>query len=198
MGRAALVAFAAALALVAAACGGSGQAGGETISSTATTASTGGIDAMPGASTNPVTSTATAAETALMKGLAVGRHQGYDRVTFTFKNTAPGYRVAYVQPPFHSGRLRQDRPRRRVRVRPGAHGARLGLRPRYRRGGAPVYKGPKRISGADAGTSVVQDVVRTGDFEAVLTWMIGLLDPVDFRVLTLASPPRLAVDFRNH
>ena len=64
--------------------------------------------------------------------------------------------------------------------------------------GVLVYKGPKRISGADAGTSVVQDVVRTGDFEAVLTWTIGLSDPVDFRVLTLASPPRLAVDFRNH
>lgn len=152
---------------------------------------------MPGASTNPVTSTATAAETALMTRLAVGRHEGYDRVTFTFKNTAPGYRVAYVQPPFHedgSGKTVAVDGSAFVQVRmEPASGFDLATGE-----GVLVYKGPKRISGADAGTSVVQDVVRTGDFEAVLTWTIGLSDPVDFRVLTLASPPRLAVDFRNH
>jgi hypothetical protein len=64
--------------------------------------------------------------------------------------------------------------------------------------GELVYTGPRRISGADAGTSVVREVVRTGDFEAVLTWAIGLSDRVDFRVLTLDGPPRLVVDFRNH
>jgi hypothetical protein len=43
----------------------------------------------------------------------------------------------------------------------------------------------------------VRELVRTGDFEAVLTWAVGLGDKVDFRVLTLEDPPRLAVDFRN-
>jgi hypothetical protein len=64
--------------------------------------------------------------------------------------------------------------------------------------GVIVYEGPRRISGSDTGTSVVREVVRTGDFEAVLTWAIGLEDRVDFRVLTLDDPPRLVVDFRNH
>jgi len=64
--------------------------------------------------------------------------------------------------------------------------------------GVMVYKGPKRIDGAAAGTSVVQELVRTGDFEAVLSWAIGLSDKVDFRVGTATSPQRLIVDFRNH
>ncbi|HEX7145731.1 MAG TPA: hypothetical protein VF225_10535 [Gaiellaceae bacterium] len=64
--------------------------------------------------------------------------------------------------------------------------------------GVMTYKGPKRIDGAAAGASVVQEVVRTGDFEAVLSWAIGLSDKVDFRVQTATSPTRLIVDFRNH
>ena len=36
------------------------------------------------------------------------------------------------------------------------------------------------------------------DFEAVLIWAIGVDDRVDFRVTTLAGPPRLVVDLRNH
>jgi hypothetical protein len=64
--------------------------------------------------------------------------------------------------------------------------------------GVMVYKGPRRLEGSTAGTSVVQELVRTGDFEAVLTWAIGVSDKVDFRVQTAASPLRLIVDLRNH
>ena len=59
--------------------------------------------------------------------------------------------------------------------------------------GALVYTGPRRIS--PNGTSVVREVVRTGDFEAVLTWAVGLSDRVPFRVLTLDDPARIVVDF---
>jgi hypothetical protein len=34
----------------------------------------------------------------------------------------------------------------------------------------------------------------TGDFEAVLTWALGVNQEADFRVLTLDGPPRLVVD----
>jgi hypothetical protein len=60
--------------------------------------------------------------------------------------------------------------------------------------GELVYTGPRRLSGSDAGTSVVHEVVRTGDFEAVLTWAIGLDERVGFRVSTLDNPSRLVVD----
>jgi hypothetical protein len=64
-------------------------------------------------------------------------------------------------------------------------------------GSQPVetYTGPVRFTPA---TPVVAEVVRTGDFEAVLSWAVGTHDRVDFRVLTLTGPDRLVIDLRNH
>jgi hypothetical protein len=42
---------------------------------------------------------------------------------------------------------------------------------------------------------VVREIVRTGDFEAVLTWAVGLDLVRSFRVLTLENPARIVVDF---
>jgi hypothetical protein len=129
--------------------------------------------------------------------IAVGRHEGYDRVVFQFKNTLPGYRVEYVEPP-----LKEDGSGKPVSVKGSAV---VVVRMEPASGfdlntaeGVMVYKGPRRIEGASAGTSVVEELVRTGDFEAVLSWAIGLSDKVDFRVTTATSPARLIVDFRNH
>jgi hypothetical protein len=127
----------------------------------------------------------------------VGRHEGYDRVVFQFKNGLPGYRVEYVEPP-----LKEDGSGKPVDVQGSAF---VVVRMEPASGfdlntgeGVLTYKGPRRIEGSGAGTSVVQEVVRTGDFEAVLHWAIGLSDRVDFRVTTATSPDRLIVDFRNH
>ena len=190
-------------ALVAASgCGGSDKssapAGGESTSSpTATTTTTAGIDPLEGAGTTTVEGTAGGQETALLERIALGRHEGYDRVVFQFKNQLPGYRVSYVQPP-----LKEDGSGNPVSV---AGNAIVVVRMEPASGfdldtgeGVMVYKGPKRIEGASAGTSVVQELVRSGDFEAVLSWAIGLSDKVDFRVTTATSPARLIVDFRNH
>jgi hypothetical protein len=133
----------------------------------------------------------------LLERIGVGRHEGYDRVVFQFKNDLPGYRVEYVEPP-----LKEDGSGNPVSVDGNAI---VVVRMEPASGfdlntgeGVMVYKGPKRIDGASAGTSVVQELVRTGDFEAVLSWAIGLSDKVDFRVTTATSPARLIVDFRNH
>ena len=161
------------------------------------TSSTGGIDPLAGASTTPVEGAASGSDTALLERVAVGRHEGYDRVVFQFTNALPGYKVEYVQPP-----LKEDGSGNPVQIKGNAF---VVVRMEPASGfdlntgeGVMVYKGPKRIDGSAAGTSVVQEVVRTGDFEAVLTWAIGLSDKVDFRVGTATSPTRLIVDFRNH
>jgi hypothetical protein len=164
---------------------------------TTSTTDTSGIDPLEGAATTPVTAAATGSDTALLERIAVGRHEGYDRVVFQFQNGLPGYKVEYVQPP-----LKEDGSGKPVSVKGDAI---VSVRMEPASGfdlntgeGVLVYKGPKQIDGSSAGTSVVQQLVRTGDFEAVLNWAIGLSDRVDFRVTTATSPDRLIVDFRNH
>jgi hypothetical protein len=166
-------------------------------SPTTSTTDTSGIDPLEGAATTPVEAAATGSDTALLERIAVGRHEGYDRVVFQFRNGLPGYKVEYVQPP-----LKEDGSGKPVSVKGNAI---VSVRMEPASGfdlntgeGVLVYKGPKQIDGSSAGASVVQQLVRTGDFEAVLTWAIGLSDKVDFRVLTATSPDRLIVDFRNH
>ena len=187
------IASVAALGLVA--CGESRKSSGST--STATTTTVEGIDPLEGAGTDPVTGSATGDGTALLERIAVARHEGYDRIVFQFRNHLPGYRVEYQDGPFA-----EDGSGNPVEV---AGSAFVVVRMEPASGfdlstgeGQIVYKGPKRISGADAGTSVVRELVRLGDFEAVLTWVVGLEERVDFRVQTLADPARLVVDFRNH
>lgn len=150
-------------------------------------------DTLTGAGTNVVVGPSTAHATSLLDRVAVGHHEGYDRVVFQFRDEGlPGYRVEYVPPP-----LKEDGSGDPVDV---AGSAFVLVRMEPASGfdlntgeGELVYKGPKRLPG----TGVVKEVVRTGDFEAVLSWAIGLEAKVPFRVTTAASPSRLIVDFRN-
>ena len=162
--------------------------------STAPTSTGEGIDPLEGASTSVRVGGTTAPAIALLERVAVGRHEGYDRVVFQFRGDGlPGSRVQYLPPPLH-----EDGSGNAVTVA-GTAFAVVRMEPAsgfdLNSGeGELVYKGPKRVPGA----SVVREVVRTGDFEAVLTWAVGVEGKVDFRVLTLSSPSRLVVDFRNH
>jgi hypothetical protein len=191
------------LILVVAGCGSSnkssesGGSGSLPSPTPTTTTANGGTDPLEGAGTDPVEAPATGSDTALLDRIAVGRHEGYDRVVFQFTKDLPGYRIQYVQPP-----LKEDGSGNPVRLEGNAF---VVVRMEPASGfdlntgeGTMVYKGPKRIDASSQGTSVVEELVRTGDFEAVLSWAIGLSDKVDFRVTTASSPSRLIVDFRNH
>lgn len=183
-------------------CGESDQesaqpAGGSSTTTETTSTTTGGIDPLEGADTTPVEADSTGSETALLERIAIGRHEGYDRVVFQFRDQLPGYRVEYVQRP-----LKEDGSGNPVEIQGGAI---VLVRMEPASGfdlttgeGVMVYRGAKRLEGSAAGTSVIRELVRTGDFEAVLSWAIGLEERVDFRVRTATSPARLIVDFRNH
>jgi hypothetical protein len=64
-----------------------------------------------------------------------------------------------------------------------------------RKGAPRTYYGPLRISPS---TPEVAQLVRTGGFEDVLTWVVGVRDRVDFRVIALHNPARIVIDLRNH
>lgn len=152
------------------------------------------IDTMPGASTKPVAVAAKNKVTALLTGVRAARHEGYDRVVFQFANTLPGYDVRYVKRP-----VLQDGSGKAIAVN-GTYIVQIkmlnALDADLTKSGAPrTYTGPTRFS---PHTPEVIELVRTGGFEAVLTWAIGLHDRVDFRVTTLNTPTRLIIDLRNH
>jgi hypothetical protein len=165
---------------------------GKTESGT-TTAATTTVEALPDAGFATQVGRTTAKAIALLDRVAVGRHEGYDRVVFQFATAGvPGYRVEYVDPP-----LKEDGSGNPVDVEGNAFVvARMEPASGFDLNtgdGVLVYKGPKRLPGA----SIVKEVVRTGDFEAVLSWAIGLGTEVPFRVTTAESPSRLIVDFKN-
>jgi hypothetical protein len=81
----------------------------------------------------------------------------------------PGYEVAYAPPPFA-----QDGSGEPVDVAGDAFIV-VRLRPAYGYdfvNSRPTYSGPERIPAPDA--NHVREVVQLGDFEGVVTWVIGL------------------------
>jgi hypothetical protein len=44
------------------------------------------------------------------------------------------------------------------------------------------------------GLDSILEIERTGDFEGYLTWVLGLPEELDFRVIDLSDPTRVVVD----
>jgi len=121
----------------------------------------------------------------------VAGHPGFDRVVFEFRSDTdrPGVDAGYVD------QLKEDGSGEdvdvegtaflQVRMEP-ASGVNLSTEPFEE-----TYTGPRRLRGD---TAVVTEVARTGDFEANLTWGIGLRSKASFRVTVLTNPARVVVD----
>ena len=114
--------------------------------------------------------------------LITGELEEFDRITFEFEDGLPGYLIEYVEPP-----ITEDASGLPVEIEGGAF-----LRITFRDAagfdpltGVPTYTGPFEI--AD-GKPALLEAERTVDFEGVLTWVLGLTEAVDFRVIVLESP----------
>lgn len=127
--------------------------------------------------------------TALLTAVEVDGGDGVDQVTFTFDSGVPGYDVAYIDPP-----VRQDGSGDVVEVE-GAAFLEIRMEPASAvdLGGTlePTYTGPGEVSGE---TDVVTEVVRTGDFEANLTWVVGVSEEVAYRVTADTASNQLVVE----
>jgi hypothetical protein len=119
-----------------------------------------------------------------------------DRIVFAFRDDArqaPGFRIAYEPA---ATALVEDGSGAHVdaagpaylvmRLEPAATAEVSGDSLTF------TYTGPRRLR--PDGGHFVRDVVKSGDFEAVVSWVIGLPEERPFTVSTASSPPRLIVD----
>ena len=125
----------------------------------------------------------------LLKAVSATQAGPVDRVTFEFEGDLPGYRVGYVDRP-----IVQDGSGEEITV-DGESVLAVHFEPAsgfdLSGEGRQVYTGPTRL---DLATRTVLDVVRTGDFEANLEWVLGLDIKAPFRVRTESSPSRVIVE----
>ena len=147
--------------------------------------------AIGGPSSDPVVVPAINPEVALLSDVRVARQPGFDRVVFEFRGEdTPGYDVRYVRRP-----VVQDGSGAEVIVA-GEHVIAVRMENALdadlgKESAPPTYTGPTRITPR---LPVVTELVRTGGFEGVLTWVIGTGARQGFVVSTLQDPPRLVVD----
>lgn len=133
------------------------------------------------------TPAATADTVPQLVAVRADRHPGVDRLVFEFRNGLPPTRIAEYVP-----KLIADGSGHTVPV-PGS--AKLALRFFDARGhndqGGSTYGAARRTY---ALPGVIQ-VVNTGDWEATLSFGVGLAKKVPFRMYTLTKPSRVVVDF---
>lgn len=129
-------------------------------------------------------------ETLLLTDVRMAGHPCFDRIVFELEGVGPpGFEVGYLENP-----PTEDPTGNPVGVSGSVY---LEIRMQSASGfdfdaNAPSYNGPTRLNPSD--TMYAREAVRTGDFEAILTWVVGLDEVRDFKVSTLADPTRVVVD----
>lgn len=119
-------------------------------------------------------------------GVRVGRHRDYDRVVFDVRGGLPGWDVRYVP------QLVQDGSGRPLPLRGSAvlRVALLGV-DAHDASGRPTLRSPQIITPE---FPALRQVRFAGDFEAVVSFGLGLRERTGFRVFGLANPTRVVVD----
>lgn len=129
----------------------------------------------------------------------VGAHDGYDRIVFEFTEPKPNpagnggipqYEIRAAKPPFTEDP--SDLPLEVYGdsfvqlVVQGATGHDLD--------GNPTYAGSRVLT---PGFGTLAQAAQSGDFEATLSWIMGLSRPTCWRVQELHNPERLVIDFHH-
>jgi hypothetical protein len=181
-------------ALLLAGCGGTDDDEAATTETTVATDATGtSSPVLEGASIDPVVVKGTTTDVSLLTDVRAAAHDGYDRLVFQFRNGLPGYDVRYVERPVVADGSGDEvevdgGPVLLIRMEPA-------LDADLTQESAPqTYNGPQRFTPT---TTAVAELVRTGGFEAVLTWAAGVDEKRPFLVSTLDSPARLVIDVKS-
>jgi hypothetical protein len=118
--------------------------------------------------------------------------EGCPRIVFEFKDSVPGYKVAYGDGPFSECGSGAEVDTAtwdadafiNVRLEPSGG-------PDLEGEGEPYYKGPRDIAVDGA---VLKHMKVICDFEGVFEWIIGVDAKHPFDVNTFEDPPRLVID----
>lgn len=130
-----------------------------------------------------------AMEPPILRDVRYARHAHYDRVVFEFGGGLPGYQISYVEPPLHacgSGHLRHVSGRGKLEVH---------LEPAF----AHTEAGRVTVVDRELESELpsVREIEQVCDFEAVVTWMLGIAERRPYRVLELERPARLVIDVKH-
>jgi hypothetical protein len=170
--------------------GASASSTSTTTSSTTTSTSTTTTVPFAGA-TDPVELPVGTEHTALLTDVTVTHVPGIDRVTFRFRGPGvPGVHVEYVTRPTEDGSGAavkvEGAAYLQVRLSPAAGADLTGEEAK------PSYTGPARVRAG--GTKAVTEVVRAGDFEGVLSWVVGVRTKAPFRLATTPDPSQVVLE----
>jgi len=122
-------------------------------------------------------------------GVRSARHAKFDRVVFEFSGRVPGYHLEYIDRPVRqcgSGEATQIAGDAWLEVRMSPTDA-------HDDKGKPTAGERER----KMQLGVLRELELTCDFEAVVTWVLGVASPNRYRILELQDPPRLVVDVKH-
>lgn len=119
--------------------------------------------------------------------IRIAGHEGYDRIVFEFDGGVPQVELKQGQPPFTTDPAGQP-----LTVEGDAF-LQLTFRGASRGGadGPVTYNGPTDF---DPMLTELWQVRMAGDFEGVMTFILGLVDPPCHHLFTLESPTRVVLD----
>jgi hypothetical protein len=171
-----------------AAAGGGGAAAGEGAAAQGASP----VAAPPAAArawTAGITQVERTGEPAQLADVRAARNEGYDRVVFELRGAVPGYHIEYVDSPV------RDCGAGDVRAIAGDGWLEVRLFPAvaHTEAGVPTIAERERA----LTLPILRELELTCDFEAVVTWVIGVGSPHRYSVLELTDPPRLVVDVEH-
>jgi hypothetical protein len=132
-----------------------------------------------------------AAVATLREVRTAARAGGFERIVFEFDARVPGYTIEY-----------QERPAECGSGAPASIAGAASLVVQLRPAQAHEAQGEQQVSSisrrdVQPGYDAVRQLKVTCDFEATVTWTIGIDARRPYRVLTLEDPPRLVVDVQS-
>ncbi|HZH22534.1 MAG TPA: peptidoglycan-binding domain-containing protein [Geodermatophilus sp.] len=136
--------------------------------------------------TEPIEQAADTPGQALLRRVRAGRNKDFDRLVFDFDGPVPGVNVQYVP------ELTEDGSGDPIPLR-GRAVVQIVMQPAvaHHEDGTPSVTGPPPDV---TGFAAFRQVADAGDFEAVLTWGIGVAARTGLRATRLTGPSRVAVD----